>query len=131
MNDESSMTALDMRFARRYQIAAPVDYWWSTPMGSVHSNHGLTHDISNNGVLIMTADCPPPGVHIQMTIFVSRRHDETRRLELHGEGTVVRVLNKRGSTETNDISNGFAATAQFYPELPNDAELGRRSTSGS
>jgi hypothetical protein len=104
------MTDFVVRRAKRQPLVAVVDFWWLNPNGTVEGSHGVTHDVSSSGVLIEASECPPIGSHIQLTILIKRMSNSQGLLELHGEGTVVRIARK---------SSAFAASVQFYSERPN------------
>ena len=115
------MSDLDLRQFKRYQLAAPVNYWWPTPEGPVQAGHGITRDISNNGVMVIARECPPKDARIQMTIYIDPQKENNPTLKLHGEGTVVRVqLETREQPSQEGI--GFAASVYFYSERSNDSE---------
>jgi PilZ domain len=122
------MTELDLRRATRYQLVAVVDFWWLNLNGSVQGSHGITHDISSNGVLIEANECPPIGVHIQMTILIPRMSDSGSSLELHGEGTVVRI-ERCAKLQLAQKSSAFAASVQFHSESPSESEMHNREQS--
>jgi hypothetical protein len=122
------MTYLENRHTRRYKLANPVDYWWLAPNGSVQAGHGMTLDISSNGVMVIARKCPPIGVRIQTTIRIARRNCSDRPLELHGEGIVVRVEHGK-ATQPSQRSSGFAASVHFYCELSNDSDDPDQDTS--
>jgi hypothetical protein len=115
------MTHLDRRHTRRYELAAPVNYWWLDPNGSVQASHGTTLDISSSGVMVIAKKCPPKGVRIQTTIHVARHNGSDRPLELHGEGIVVRS-EPGEATQPSLRSNGFAASVHFYSELSKESD---------
>ena len=112
------MTDLGRRHTQRYRQASPVDYWWLAPDGSVQAGHGMTVDISGNGVKVIARKCPPMGVRIQTTILVARHNGSDRPIELHGEGIVVRIESGK-ATGPGQRSSGFAASVHFYSELSN------------
>jgi len=64
-------------------------------------------------------------VHIQLTVLFPQREGSGPAVKLHGEGVVVRVQSYE-SMSLSEPTSGFAASAQFYPEVPNGSEeLGR------
>lgn len=74
-------------------------------------------------MMVMTSECPPVGVAIQLTVLLPRRRGRGQTLELHGEGVVVRVQGQgAGSKSSAGRPNGFVASVQFYPELPESSE---------
>ena len=112
------MTDVERRRTRRYKLTDPVSFWWLARGGSVQASHGTTLDISSSGVMVIGRKCPPKGVRVQMTIHVARRNHGESPLELHGEGTVVRI-DPGIATQPGQRSRGFAASVHFYSELSN------------
>lgn len=107
-----------MQRAKRFECAAPVAFWWPLAQGAVQSGMGVTQNIGNSGVMIAANECPPAGVHIQMTVFLPRFEGSGYAMKLHGEGVVTRVESETLDSDERPI--GFAASVQFYPE-PMDA----------
>jgi hypothetical protein len=105
---------LHRRTANRYQIAAPVSYWWSGQDESVHTGQGITQNISSSGVLIVAHICPPKRVRLHLEVRLPRSQESAHGMELHGDGSVIRIE----SIETADPckrTTGFAVSVQFYP----------------
>lgn len=109
------MRGLHERHGTRYEVAAPVTFWWLCADGSIHSGEGVTRDVSNRGVSVIAKECPPVKALIQMTIALPGSWENGRGITLHGEGTVVRVGNSEGATGPRPSSE-FAALVQFYSE---------------
>lgn len=119
------MADFDPRRAKRYEISVPVSYWWSASKGPIHSSLGETRNISDSGVLVAAAgECPPTGASIQVTVLLPRLREEGPGMNLHGEGTVVRVEN--ADTPSSKPVKVFAASVHFYPERPDELEEPRR-----
>ncbi len=119
------MTDLELRHAKRYPLAAPVTFWWPILQGWFQAGLGTTRDISSDGVMITARECPPVGEHIHLTVLLPRREESGHEAKLHGEGVVVRVQSYE-SMPLSEPTSGFAASAQFYLEVPNGSEeLGR------
>lgn len=115
---------LHLRRARRYEVSAPVSYWWAASKGPIHSSAGETLNISDSGVLVAASECPPMGASIQMTVLLPRLRDKGFGMKLHGEGMVVRVEN--GDTPLSAPAKAFAASVQFYPETSDQPEKLKR-----
>jgi hypothetical protein len=110
------MPVLELRHANRYRLAARVNFWWPSAKGRVLVGWGTIRDISSNGVMIISKKCPPVGVHIEIIAFIPRFRNDTTPLELHGEGSVVRVeCSKTGRSGMRPA--GFAASVGFHPEV--------------
>ena len=106
------MADLELRHARRYPLAAPVSFWWPTSQGWVRAGLGTTRDISSDGVMVTARECPPVGVHIQLTVLFPQREGSGPAVKLHGEGVVVRVQICE-SMPLSERTSGFAASVQF------------------
>lgn len=118
------------RRTKRFEYAAPATFWWSPGGGFLQSATGVTRDIGNTGVLIETSECPPPGVHIQVTVFLPLIEGSGYGMKLHGEGVVVRV--EGGRADTDEQPTAFAASVHFYPEQVDPSEqFGKDSTDAS
>lgn len=109
------MTAQCLDRANRFEFSVPVSFWWSRAKGSTQSGKGTTRNISSSGVLVATNECPPVGVAVQLTVFMPRTASKSHAMELHGEGTVVRVESDVTSRSGGE-PKGFAASVHFYPE---------------
>ncbi len=119
------MADLELRKSRRYPLATPVAFWWPTSQRWFRAGMGTTRDISSNGVMVTARECPPVGVHIHLTVLVPRREGSGHAVKLHGEGAVVRVRSYE-SMPPSERTSEFAASMQFYPEVPSGSEeLGR------
>jgi len=114
------MHDLEFLRANRYRVAAPVSFWWPDADESVQASEGTTRDISGNGLMVLAGRCPPVGVRVQMTVFISRSGIDPFPMELHGEGSVVRIeYGKIGNSGTHPV--GFAASVYFHQEMPSDS----------
>lgn len=109
------MTTQLLHRAKRFDIEAPVVFWWSSAEGSVKQGKGMTGNISSSGVLVVTDDCPAPGVPIQMTIYMPGAVDHDHEMKLNGEGVVTRTEEQDGA-RSGDRSWRFAASVQFCLE---------------
>lgn len=110
------MVDLYLRQENRYQLTAPVSYWWSCSKGQIREGSGVTRNISQAGVLVVTNECPPAGTPIQIAVFLPRLQGEGHGMKLHGEGTVLRVEDAEASAAKKGAES-FAAAVRFYPEL--------------
>lgn len=106
---------LYQRNSNRYELTAPVSYWWSSSKGPTHSGMGETRNISHCGVLVAAGECPPIGAAIQITVHLPHRRSPGVCMKLEGEGKVLRVENSNRNVESNP-SRAFAASVQFYFE---------------
>lgn len=124
------MRGLHERHETRYEVAAPVAFWWLRADGSIHGGEGVTRNISNRGVLVTAKECPPVEALIQMTIALPGGWGDGRGITLHGEGTVVRAGCTESATASGSSSE-FAASVQFYSERSGSEDRPDQNALGS
>jgi hypothetical protein len=103
-------SAIEQRKAIRYQLRSPVLFMWAPQNGKPRSGRGVTRDINTFGVYVETDAIPPVGARVQMEIVLPKVAESSNRMQLHGEGVVLRC--DRGRAH----QCGFAASAQVHPE---------------
>jgi len=108
---------MDLRKATRYPLNAPVFYWWESADGTLQEAQGVTRDISDRGVFIVTRHLPPAGVRIEMDVHLPSVSSAARSAQLRGEGTVLR------SSEAEGGEPGFAAAMVFHAESSDAAAV--------
>lgn len=101
---------MELRKATRYRLNAPAFYWWESADGTLQEAHGVTRDISDRGVFIVTRHLPPAGVRVEIDVHLPSVSRAARSAQLHGEGAVLR------SSEAEAGESGFAAAAVFHAE---------------
>lgn len=122
MNERSSsMTSWQLRHARRYSIAIPAYFWWSSGDRPIRAAQGTTRDISIDGVLVAAAACPPEGARVRLEIRLPRFRGSGYGIKLQGEGRVVRVEPGEQAIP-GEGTKGFAASVQFHPRRADPAE---------
>lgn len=114
------MRERDLRKAIRYQLAVKVSFYWRDPDRCLHETHGVTRNISSNGVLIAADACPLPGEIIDVAILLPRSQGAGNGMRVLGRGAVLRVdPGLSGSHE-----RVFAVCAHWHPQMrgtcPND-----------
>jgi hypothetical protein len=100
---------LDLRRAKRYVVNAVVSFCWDPGNGALREGRGTTLDISSRGVFVTTAVVPQAGVQLELDIDLRSLTPEWKPLRFHGEGKVVRTI-ERG------LDSGFAAEVLFQTE---------------
>jgi hypothetical protein len=120
------MADLYLRQETRYQLNAPVSYWWSCSKGEIQEGNGVTRDISQTGVFVETAECPPAGTPVQMTVSLPRLGGDGSGMKLHGEGVVVRVEDNN-TAKTKTLGKSFAASVRFYPDSDRSVQVNQGS----
>jgi len=78
----------------RYPLKAAIRYHWRDARGVLCRGRGWTHDVSEGGVLIATANCPLKGDMVDLTFRVPQEKKAVASppLFLRMKGEVVRVL---------------------------------------
>jgi hypothetical protein len=99
--------AVERRKSKRYQIQAPASFLWERPDGLLQKGNGAIRDISDTGFFVTAEVVPPPGAHLDVDVYLPSLEPGGGAVQLHGEGTVVRVERKPESTK------GFAAAVAF------------------
>ena len=101
---------MEQRKSRRYRLLAPASFSWERPDGLLQEGKGTIRDISDRGVFITGEVVPLPGAHLDVEVYLPSLEVNSGAVQLHGEGTVVRVEREGESTK------GFAATVAFQTE---------------
>jgi hypothetical protein len=102
--------AVELRKSRRYQLQAPASFLWERPDGLLQKGNGAIRDISDRGVFVSAEIVPPPGAHLDVDVYLPSLEAGGGAVQLHGEGTVVRVEREAERTK------GFAAAVAFQTE---------------
>src|SRR5271154_2256429 len=98
---------VERRKSKRYQIQAPASFLWERPDGLLQKGNGAIRDISDTGFFVNAAVVPQAGVHLDVDVYLPSSEAGGGAVQLHGEGTVVRVEREAESTK------GFAAAVAF------------------
>jgi hypothetical protein len=101
---------MGLRKGKRYGLSAPAFYWFERADGTLQEAQGTTRDISGRGVFVVAELLPSPGAHVKLDVYLPSVGLRPRSVQLHGEGTVLRV----GEVGTNH--SGFAAEVLFHTE---------------
>jgi hypothetical protein len=102
--------AVELRKSVRYRLPGRVSFLWERQDGLLQEGKGTIRDISDRSVFVTGDSVPERGAHIAMEVYFSFSEGSSARVQLHGEGTVVRVDKAEGSAK------GFAATVVFQAE---------------
>lgn len=94
---------MESRRAPRYPVEAPVSFRWSEE-GRSRDGEGWTRDISENGVFVYSACCPPPGAHTQLEVVLPPLGGEGRIIKIRMDAAVLRVCEE----STRKEQFGFA-----------------------
>lgn len=97
---------MDRRHHKRFNLEATARFSWTDAVGVRWQGRGLTRDISETGVFVLTPHCPPSGVNVRLQV---RNSDlSTSGLMMQTRGQVVRVE----PSEQPHSTAGFAAATR-------------------
>jgi hypothetical protein len=99
--------AVELRKSRRYRLLVPAFFLWERPDGRLQEGGGTIRDISDRGVYVSGNMVPPLGAHLEVDVHLPSLEAGGGSVQLHGEGTVVRVDRRAEATR------GFAAAVTF------------------
>jgi hypothetical protein len=102
--------AVELRKSRRYRLPAPASFLWERLDGLLEEGRGMIRDVSDRGVYVTGDIAPPLGAHLEVDVYLTSVDVGGGAVQLHGEGSVVRV-----DREAEGIK-GFAATVAFQRE---------------
>jgi PilZ domain len=102
--------AVELRKSKRYRVLAPVTFLWERPDGLLQEGKGTIRDISDRGVFITGDLVPQRGAHLDLEVYLPSLEAGAGAVQLHGEGTVIRVDRGEG------VTTGFAAAVAFQTE---------------
>jgi hypothetical protein len=102
--------AVELRKSRRYRLPAPASFLWKRPDGLLQEARGTIRDICDRGLYLLGGVVPPLGAHLDVDVYLPSLEREAGAVQLHGEGTVLRV-----DREAEGVK-GFAATVAFQTE---------------
>ena len=95
------------RKAQRYVIASKVWFNWQTTDGRWLEGEGITRDISEDGLFVLTATLPTVGAPIIVMVEMPTLKMFPRPITYRGSGKVVRIEPEVGGL------CGFAAAVTF------------------
>lgn len=91
----------------RYPLEAPVVFRWKDEGGVYQLGEGQSRDVSERGVFVIAANCPPTRADVELTIDFAALPTVMRAMQMEVEGRVVRV--EPGMGQRN---GGFAVLAE-------------------
>jgi hypothetical protein len=106
---------VDRRRNRRFDLRAPVTYFWAEAANIHGTGHGITRDVSQAGLFVTTDSCPPVGTAVELELSFRLGDDS---LHMRANGSVVRVEANEGAGQ----EQGFAAVMKVaeYGKWPLD-----------
>ena len=99
---------LELRKGTRYSLKKMALFSWALKAGEPQSGQGVTRDINDSGVYVLTDELPQVGSLVQLDILVPELPGSYLGMHLLGDGVVIRVEH-HGATQ-----GGFAASVHFY-----------------
>jgi PilZ domain len=102
-----SGVVVELRKSKRYRLRAPASFLWKRSDGLLQEGKGTIRDISDRGVFIAGSLAPHPGAHVEVDVYLPGLEGGGSAVQLHGEGTVVRIDREAEGT------TGFAAAVAF------------------
>lgn len=105
-------TRMELRKSRRYELSAPVVFWWTDSQGILQERTGRTRDICATGSFVVSDTLPPAGAQVEIDVFLQ---PSFKVLQLRGEGRVIRIEGQQHTV------SGFAAELAFEIEPSNEA----------
>ena len=87
--DQQECPWIERRSRARFQLVFPVIFHWSD--GSEHSAVGYCRNIGLGGVFIVTSDCPPVGVEIQVDVVVPATDPAPTEILFRHSGRAIRI----------------------------------------
>lgn len=113
----SAGVLIELRKSRRYRVAAPVFFLWEGPGGLLQEAKGTVRDISDRGIFLAADVAPRSGAHLDVDVHLPSPRMGAGSVQLHGEGTVVRL-----DCEAESVK-GFAASVTFQAEAASGPSL--------
>jgi PilZ domain len=106
---------MDRRQNQRFDLNAPVTYFWTKEENVQATGHGITRDVSQSGLFVLTDSFPPVGTAIELELSF-HLHDDS--LQMRASGSIVRVEAGVGASG----AQGFAAVMKVagYGKWPAD-----------
>jgi hypothetical protein len=96
--------AMERRGAIRYPLQVPASFSWEDEERNVRQGEGCTRDISEKGVFVDAALCPPIGSSVEIRFSLPALSDSSRRMDVQHTGETLRLER----TEQGGPGCGFA-----------------------
>lgn len=80
---------MDRRSRKRFDLRAPVEYFWTDSAQLQRRGQGTTRDVSERGIFILTEASPPVGAAVRFE--VSFPFGDDSQIQLKAQGHVTRV----------------------------------------
>jgi PilZ domain len=119
-NEKSNrvLDVMDRRRNTRYDLRTQVRFSWKGPDGVRHLKEGLTRDISEAGIFVLTDFRPPSGTRVWFEVSYPSASAQQVRIRAHGQ--VVRVE----SADQSPGQGGFAAATKVIKLFSHELDGG-------
>jgi hypothetical protein len=98
---------IERRTRNRFRLVFPVIFHWSD--GTEHSAVGYCRNIGLGGIFIVTGDCPPVDIEIEIDVVVPAFDPAPKEILFRHTGRVIRI-------QACEDLLGFAVAGQFEDE---------------
>ena len=98
---------IERRTRNRFRLVLPVVFHWSD--GTEHSAVGYCRNIGLGGMFIVTGDCPPVDIEIEIDVVVPAFDPAPKEILFRHTGRVIRI-------QACEDLLGFAVAGQFENE---------------
>ena len=99
---------MECRGAIRYPLQLPATFSWEGEQGIVQHGEGCTRNISEKGVFVDAAICPPIGSSVELHFSLPALRNSVRIMHVQHTGKTLRLE----GTEQGEHSSGFAITSR-------------------
>lgn len=100
---------MQLRSASRYHLAAAATFRWQSSAGGFVEGQGITRDISVKGAFILTPNCPPAGIVLNVEVCLPQ-FQNGHPMKMVCEGRVIRVEHPL----LGERRDGFAILAEDF-----------------
>jgi hypothetical protein len=108
---------IERRARNRFRLVFPVIFRWGD--GREHSAVGYCRNIGLGGVFIVTGDCPPVDIEIEIDVVVPAFDPAPKEILIRHTGRVIRI-------QACENLLGFAVAGQFEDEVAIHARVAVR-----
>lgn len=105
--DVQDCPRIDRRTRARFRLVFPVVFRWSN--GTEHSSVGYCRNIGLGGIFIVSSNCPPVDVEIEVDVVVPAFDPAPKEILFRHGGRVIRI-------QACEDLRGFAVAGQFENE---------------
>jgi hypothetical protein len=100
----------ERRASARYRLQLPVIFYWND--GVDRTGGGFTCDVSLDGALIFSSNCPPNGSAVRIEVLIPSPDRSGDELRIECTGKVTRVVEQAGCFGVHGIFDDDHLTRQ-------------------